>query len=363
MTPDLKGLVASKPPVMSVSARVKRHGDGEQLEQRAELVGTERIASEQRLGPRPLIVVGIEIRQAHARQELAGRDVEHDAAGAERGEARPRRGELAAHDLLDAEIERQDQRRLARLGIRQALLEAVLDPGQPLIFDPDIADQMCGQRALRVDAVPLGAKADARQAEADDGGALGFGDMALEPHEAPRLRQPGQQLVAIDAIERGREPARRRRRIEHLGGIGIDRGLQIVGGEQCTVTIDDVGAAQARHCARHRPATDRVVALPQREVDEAEREHQQGQREEAADQPQPALTEAYAGIDRRPHRASLRACWRPAAGAPPCSAGKARRSAGLSRSGISPPDGKRAIRRRSASSRSRRSGISSTVTI
>ena len=76
-------------------------------------------------------------------------------------------GELAAHHLLDAEVDGQGERPLGGAGAAQPVLEAVLDPGETLVLDPDVTDQVGGQLALRIDPMPFGAKADAGQAQAE----------------------------------------------------------------------------------------------------------------------------------------------------------------------------------------------------
>ena len=362
--PNCSGALASRLVGHVDRAGIQRHRDREQLEQRAELVGAERDAVEQRVGRRLLVAVGVEIGQADAGQDLAARDVEHDRGGALGGEARARRLELAAHHLLNPEIEGQHQRRLALVGIGQAVIEAALDAGEPLVLDPDVADQMRGQRALRVDPVALGAKADAGQPEPDHRPLLVVGDVALEPDEAARLLEPGEQIRSVAALERAGERCRRRLRVEHQGGIGIDRGRRVVGREQSAVAVDDVGAMPAVDRVGVRLSADPGIATPERQIDQPQRQRQQSEREQRR-RPGAAGAGRDAGRNR-PRPASglaprrLLSPGRAPRGQGP---GRASRSGGLSRSGISPPDGSSAVSGRFSSSRSERSGTSVIRTI
>ena len=119
------------------------------------------------LGGASAVAVRVEVRQAHHPQDLAGAGIEDQAGAAGGGEALDRMGELAAHRLLDAEVDGERERPRGRAGAAEPVLEAVLDPGETLVLDPDIADQVGGQLALRVDPMPFGAKADAGQAQAE----------------------------------------------------------------------------------------------------------------------------------------------------------------------------------------------------
>jgi hypothetical protein len=146
---------------------------------------------------------------------------------------------------------------------------------------------MRGQLALRVDPMPFGAKADARQAEAYDRAPLGLRQVPLEPDEAARRGQTGQQTPWIDA-EHAPELTRRRVRIEHRGRVREQRRLGVVGRDQIAVPIDDVGAPRALWRARDRLTLRRRVDRHQGQIDQAQAQHDEGHDEDAADQAQPA---------------------------------------------------------------------------
>ncbi len=63
-------------------------------------------------------------------------------------------------------------------------VDPLLDAGDALIVDVDVADHVRDLGAVRIDALVLGEEADARQAEPVDLLALLGGDLALQPDEA-----------------------------------------------------------------------------------------------------------------------------------------------------------------------------------
>ena len=178
-----------------------------------------------------------------------------------------------------------------------------------------------------------------------------------------RLREQGQQIGAADALEGVGEAARRRFPALHQGGIGKHRGHRVVGREQGAVAVDDVGAV---------PAVDRA-GLRRACRSRCRRAGAPG-RPRAAPAPawpgrtrrRPGAGAAGRGADpaRRPG-ASGRAPGRLAvfAGDLGHGPGSVSRSGGLSRSGISTPDGSRAFSARRSSSRSARRGTSVIRTI
>ena len=135
--------------------------------------------------------------------------------------------------------------------------------------------------------MPFGAKADARQAEAYDRAPLNLRKMTLEPDEAARRGQTGQQMPRIDA-EHAAELTRRRVGIEHLGRVREQRRLGVVGRDQIAVSIDDVGAPNALGRARERMGRGRRVNRHQRQIDQAEAKRGKRHDEGADQQAQPA---------------------------------------------------------------------------
>ena len=124
---------------------------------------------------------------------------------------------------------------------------------------------------------------------------LGLREMALEPDEAARRRQLGEQRRPIQA-ENAREPRCRGLQIEHLRGIGEQRGLGIVGREQIAVAIDDVGAPRARRRAGDGTLLGRGVHRHQGEIAQPQPEDRKGQDEDADDHAQPAAGQSQVGV-------------------------------------------------------------------
>ena len=68
--------------------------------------------------------------------------------------------------------------------LQAAAVEPLLDAGDALVVDVDVADQVRDFGAVRIDALVLGQEADAGQAELVDLALLLRRDLALEPDEA-----------------------------------------------------------------------------------------------------------------------------------------------------------------------------------
>ena len=140
------------------------------------------------------IVVGLRDQRDH----LAGAHVEDEAGGGERIEFCARGDEFVAQRVLDAKIDRELHRSLQPVGgeaghvqSRKPLaVEPLLDPGNALIVDIDVADEMRDLVAVRIVALVLVEEADARQSLAVDFTLLLRRDVALEPDEAALRRQP-----------------------------------------------------------------------------------------------------------------------------------------------------------------------------
>ena len=112
--------------------------------------------------------VGIEVRQRRHRDDLAGLDVEHDAGaafGAHRGDGG---GELALHRRLDPAVDRQRHRAAALRGIGEPRLEHPLHAGDALAVEIGPAEDVAGQRGLRIEPLGLAVEDDGRLAERVD---------------------------------------------------------------------------------------------------------------------------------------------------------------------------------------------------
>ena len=91
--------------------------------------------------------------------------VEHDAGPADAVEIGDAARQLLAHDLLDADIERELDG-MAPAG--QHVVEGTLDAGEPLSSTIGEADHMADERAHGIDALFLGLEIEAGNAEPVD---------------------------------------------------------------------------------------------------------------------------------------------------------------------------------------------------
>ena len=220
-------------------AVVERHGGGEDLEQRPDLVDAERGAVEEILGPGAAGIVGVEIGQRDQRQHLARAHVHDDAGAAERVEIGDLAGELALEDVLQPHVDRQLHRRVAVL---QAAVEAALDAGETGIVEPGEAQHMGGEAALGIDPLALGLEFEAGNAELDDRHLLLRRKLARQPDEALVGGKPGVKLVRAGLGQHGCQLHRGNALTRHLLRHGEERGGIERGGEQHAVAVDDVGA-------------------------------------------------------------------------------------------------------------------------
>ena len=147
--------------------------------------------------------------------------------------------------MLDAQVDRELDRLLQTIGgetgqvqIREpARIEPLLDAGDALVVDVDVADDVGNLGAVGIDALVLGQESDAGKAEPVDLLALLGRDLALEPHEAAL----------------GREP------IAHLLGVAVDhdRGEEL----GCLVDVDDAMRLRKQGGGAHIGCQDFPVAV------------------------------------------------------------------------------------------------------
>src|SRR6202011_1446631 len=77
-------------------------------------------------------------------------------------------------------------------------VDPLLDAGDALIVDIDVADDVRDLVHVRIDALVLGQEADARDTEAMHFLLLHRGDLALEPGEAAARTEPVAHLAAVE---------------------------------------------------------------------------------------------------------------------------------------------------------------------
>ena len=171
-----------------------------------------------------------------------------------------RRDDLVAHDVLDAQIDRQldrlqvrGDRQARRLQVGQPLLvDVFLHAGDALVVDIGQTKDMRGGRAARIEAALLGAEADARHAERHDVGLLLRRQLALQPDEAGAALQLVIGLLDLEIRQHRRQLLDRLVGIDDAARLGEQRRGLDVGGQNLAVAVDDIGPRRG-HAAR-RPA-------------------------------------------------------------------------------------------------------------
>ncbi len=187
-------------------------------------------------------VVRVEGRRVGERQNLARARVEHDGRARLRARALDRRLErlLGAelHDLiyrqhhgltgprLDAETLVHPAPRVAleddATGLaRQRRVVKLLDPGQPLVVHPDVAEHVRRQIAVRVTPLRLLQRVHALELQLLDRRALVFRHLARDPDETAlrllRLAQPRRERRGVRP-DHARQLLRRRVEVFDLAG-------------------------------------------------------------------------------------------------------------------------------------------------
>ncbi len=216
-----------------VLAGIQRHRQREGLEGRAHLVDAGGQPVDAIGIVRLLGIVGIEIRQRHQCDDLAGPDIRHQAGRRLGVELVLGFQQLVAQRMLDPQIDRQFDRLLLTIGGKAGAMqvgkpvgvEPFLHAGDALVVDIDQADQMRGLGAGRIDALVFAQEADAGNAEAVNFLLLRRRDFTLQPDKAflagqavadfagVEIGQSGGQkldrLVLVDDAARLAEQARR----------------------------------------------------------------------------------------------------------------------------------------------------------
>ena len=175
-----------------------------------------------------------------------------------------------------------------RGGVERALVvEILLDSGDALGVEVDIAHHMRRQPPLWINAATLVHIADTRNAKIVDGIALLRRHLPLDPGEALGGGELAPQLLGVDIGHGGGEEFHSLVDIDDLGWIGEDRGHCHIGGQQHAIAVDDVGARQRRFGDRtQRPL---VLLGEKREVRDLPGNRQEEGGEADADQPQAVL--------------------------------------------------------------------------
>ena len=158
--------------------------------------------------------------------------------------------QFVAQRVLDPQVNGKLDRLLQTVGgePRQmqigepAAVEPFFDAGDPLIVDIDVADHVRDLGAVRVDALVLGQKADAGQAEPVNLLALLGRDLALEPHEAALGAEPVAQLGRVELGHRRGEQLGRLVDVDDAMGLAEQRRRAHIGREDLAVAVEQVGS-------------------------------------------------------------------------------------------------------------------------
>ena len=208
----------------------------------------------------------IEIRQRDQRQHFAGLQVQDDAGAADAVEVVDGAVQLLVQDVLHAHVDRELQRPRAAL---QQVVERALDAGEAAAVDIGEADQVRGERAVRIDALGLRLEIDAGQAEAVDRLLLARRQVALQPDEAAVGVELGGGRGDVEVRQHRVQHLRGLVRILHLARVGIERGGGEAGRQHHAVAVDDVGAVGLDLGLRHHRGLGAV--RQQRDGDQARR--------------------------------------------------------------------------------------------
>ena len=235
-------------------AGVERHREGERLEGGAHLVdaggeaidagGVERLAR----------IVGVVVGNRDHRDDLARAHVGEKTGHRQGLEFRARGNQLVAHGVLDAQVDGKLDRLLQAVGGEPgqvqvgepAPVEPLLDAGDALIVDIDVADEMGDLGAVRIDALVLRQEADAGQPEAMNLLTLLGRDLALEPDEAALGGKPFAQLGSVRVGHDGGQQLGRLVDVDDAVRLAEQRGRADVGRQDFAVAIENVGP-RGRH--------------------------------------------------------------------------------------------------------------------
>ena len=137
-------------------------------------------------------VVGVVVGQRCHRHHFTGLGVQNNRAGGDCVKALHRAGQLIAHDVLHAKIDRKSDRFEVRFDRQPCRLEVgktlvvdiFLKPGDPLVVDIDQAEKMRRGCASGIEPPLFAAKTDSGNAERVDPALLLRGQFAFEPDKS-----------------------------------------------------------------------------------------------------------------------------------------------------------------------------------
>ena len=194
------------------------------------------------------------------------------------------------------------------VGAVESLLLRGLEPGEALVLDPDGADHLAGELALRVDPAAVGEQADAGQLERLDLGRGVERDLAGDVGEAGVLGDALEHALLV-GVEDLRQLVRGRVRVLDLVR-RREHGRRILGdGELLAAAVEDRSARPRDH--DHLPLlalclAGEAAALDPLDPDRAD-EHEREEDDEPGEQESdPALDQAHGAGTPRPSRGAPR---------------------------------------------------------
>ena len=301
----------------------ERDRSGHDFERRAGLVGVGDGPVAPRVGGVAAVLVRIEGGRRRHREDLAVRGIEQDEDARTRLGLGNRRGQLALSRELNSGVERDEEGiaflgelarrslgfavgRAARVGQGDDLARLspdcpvveVLETSQAAVVGSDVAEHVCRQAPLRVDAPGLGDEVDSGDLPGSHAGRGGAVHFSREPDE-PLLLGESRDDCFRSHSEMRREKARGLRGMLHLVGNRIDRGRLGGNRQRPALAVEDRAALRRNlDSSLLLPLRSRAVPVPVRQLKLGEsRDHDRSPEQEKHDE------ETDAGETHEVHRA------------------------------------------------------------
>ena len=222
----------------------------DRLEGRAHLIDADVDAVDLLLVAHVAGIVGIVVGQRLQRDDFAGVDVDHRARRGLGVEALEPDRELVAQARGSPSRSSESRTGFSAsgstvkpgdVGIGEALLvEIFFHAGDADVVVVDVADHMGADRAVGIDALVLGRKADAGQAEMKDLLLLLRRHMALDPDKALLRAQPLSEFLGVDVGQHRGDELHRLVLVDDAFGLGEHRHGLDVGGEDAAVAVEQI---------------------------------------------------------------------------------------------------------------------------
>ena len=210
---------------------IERHGDGEGLEGRAQLVGAESGAVEESVRAAPVRPLRVERGQADQGQQLAALHIHHHAGGTDRPMSGHGFGERLGEDVLNSDVERECERALVGLGAPpQLLVDRLLDAGETAMVHVRETDCMSEEAALGIEALLLTLQPETGNAEPVDGVRLLRRQVVPQQRGLSAGRDKRGRALQVEIGEHATQRDDSLLAIEDLAGLHVKRVGRQVGG-------------------------------------------------------------------------------------------------------------------------------------